>query len=428
MNLKKIIEYTPQAVRDYAWREAQMNSRYVGWLDFCDGELFIRVYAFRNTKSYGFQLREVIRENIEDLCNRDMYWTGCAGWKVVYKPERKRCSNWYGYNYYSIQEEDFGIWSYVERCGVYYTILNIEELYKGKYKYCGYQHGNLFEYLRAYEKDPQIEFFGKIGMKPSKSLVTKCERDKNFAHFLWQNKDDYYTPKALIYAYDHHVDCETAQKIISEKARSVHFKRNFYNELRGKKVDEVKIYRYCSTNKIQPWIYRDYLKAIDYLGLDFNDTKNLFPKDFRRMHDLRADEYASKKAREDAKEAKKLNKAFKEKNKEYKSLEFKKGKYCVLLPNGIADLKTEGKKLHHCVGKMGYDKKVVDGKSIIAFVRIVDEQTKPYVTVEYDIKRRKIVQCYGDHDSNPGIEVKKFADKWEEFVRKELKNAVCDSN
>ena len=91
-------------------------------------------------------------------------------------------------------------------------------------------------------------------------------------------------------------------------------------------------------------------------------------------------------------------------------------------------MKTEGKKLHHCVGKMGYDKKVVDGKSIIAFVRIVDEQTKPYVTVEYDIKRRKIVQCYGDHDSNPGIEVKKFTDKWEEFVRKELKNALCNTN
>ena len=116
MNLKEIREYIPQAVRDYAWKEAQMNSRYVGWLDVCDGELFVRAYAFRETKSYGFQIREVIRENIEDLCNRDMYWTGCAGWKVVYKPERKRCNNWYGYNYYSIQEEDFGIWSYVERC------------------------------------------------------------------------------------------------------------------------------------------------------------------------------------------------------------------------------------------------------------------------------------------------------------------------
>jgi hypothetical protein len=424
MNLKEIREYIPQAVRDYAWKEAQMNSRYVGWLDVCDGELFVRVYAFRETKSYGFQIREVIRENIEDLCNRDMYWTGCAGWKVVYKPERKQCNNWYGYNYYSIQEEDFGIWSYVERCGVYYTILNLEKLYEGKYKYCGYQHGNLFEYLRAYEKDPKIEFFGKIGMNPSKSLVKKCEKDKEFARFLWQNKDDYFTPKALIYAYDHHIDCKMAQEIVSEKARAIHFKRGFSHELRGKKVDEVKIYRYCETNRIEPWIYRDYLKAINYLGLDFNDTKNLFPKDFRRMHDLRADEYASKKARENAKEAKKLNEAFKEKNKEYKALEFKKGKYCVLLPNGIRDLKTEGSKLHHCVGKMGYDKKVVDGKSIIAFVRIVEEQTKPYVTVEYDIKRRKIVQCYGDHDSNPGEEVKKFTDKWEEYVRKNFERRL----
>ena len=112
------------------------------------------------------------------------------------------------------------MWAYEGKVGVHYTILNLDKLYEGKYKYCGYQNGNLFEYLRAYEKDPQIEFFGKIGIRPSKLLVSKCKKDKGFAHFLWQNKDDYFTPKALIYAYDHHIDCETAQEIISEKARN----------------------------------------------------------------------------------------------------------------------------------------------------------------------------------------------------------------
>ena len=95
MDLKKIIEYIPRDIKDFALKESVKNTKYVGWLDFCDGELFVRVYAFRNTKSYGFQLREVIRENIDDLIARDMYWTGCAGWKVVYKPERKSSSNWY---------------------------------------------------------------------------------------------------------------------------------------------------------------------------------------------------------------------------------------------------------------------------------------------------------------------------------------------
>ena len=49
MNLIKIPEYTPKEVIDFAWKEAMMNSKYVGWLDFCEGELFIRVYAFRET-------------------------------------------------------------------------------------------------------------------------------------------------------------------------------------------------------------------------------------------------------------------------------------------------------------------------------------------------------------------------------------------
>ena len=419
MNLKEIMEYTPKEVRDFAWKEAQMTTRYVGWLDFCEGELFIRVYAFRETKSYGFQLREVIRENIEDLVSRDMYFTGCGGWKVVYKPERKRSANWYGYTYYAYSEDDFGVWEY-NKVGVQYTIINLDRLYEGKYKYCGYQHGNLFEYLRAYEKNPQVEFFGKIGIRPSKLLVNKCKKDKGFAHFLWQNKDEYFTPKALIYAYDHHIDCQVAQEIISEKARAVHYATDFDIYIRGKNVDKLKIYRYCKKNNIQTWNYRDYLKAIDYLGLDFSDTKNLFPKDFKRMHDLRANEYASKKAKEDAKAKKELEAKFKAKNEELRFLESKQGTYWILLPNTIRDLKTEGNKLHHCVGKMGYDNKVVKGKSIIAFVREKEDPSKPFVTVEYDMERNRVVQCYGNHDSKPDEKVIKFVNKWADFVRKEL--------
>ena len=51
MDLKAIREYTPAQVFAYAQREAQMNNRYVGWLDVCEGEFFLRVYAFRETKS-----------------------------------------------------------------------------------------------------------------------------------------------------------------------------------------------------------------------------------------------------------------------------------------------------------------------------------------------------------------------------------------
>ena len=141
------------------------------------------------------------------------------------------------------------------------------------------------------------------------------------------------------------------------------------------------------------------------------------------MHDLRANEYASKLAKENKAKAKAMNEKFKAKNKEYKCLEFEKGKYCVVIPNCVNDLKKEGSKLHHCVGKMGYDNKVVTGQSIIAFVRIADDPIKPFVTVEYSLKANRVAQCYGDHDSKPAEEVRKFVDKWESFVRKELKKA-----
>ena len=70
---------------------------------------------------------------------------------------------------------------------------------------------------------------------------------------------------------------------------------------------------------------------------------------------------------------------------------------------------------------MGYDNKVANGKSIIAFVRKKDNPGIPFVTVEYDMEKNRVIQCYGDHDSRPEEKVIKFVNAWAEYVRKELK-------
>jgi NACalpha-BTF3-like transcription factor len=85
----------------------------------------------------------------------------------------------------------------------------------------------------------------------------------------------------------------------------------------------------------------------------------------------------------------------------------------------VADLINEGTKLQHCVGKMGYDKKVVDGVSLIAFVRKNGEIEKPFVTAEYRFDEKKLRQCYGIKDSKPSDEVLAFVNTWAENVRKE---------
>ena len=78
----------------------------------------------------------------------------------------------------------------------------------------------------------------------------------------------------------------------------------------------------------------------------------------------------------------------------------------------ISDLKREGEVLKHCVGRMGYDKKVIDGVSIIMFCRKNDNLDEPYVTVEYRLDRKALNQCYGYKDSKPDADVLDFVNEW----------------
>jgi hypothetical protein len=66
---------------------------------------------------------------------------------------------------------------------------------------------------------------------------------------------------------------------------------------------------------------------------------------------------------------------------------------------------------------MGYDKKVADGVSLIAFVRKNKELNKPFVTAEYRFDEKKLRQCYGESDSKPTQEVISFVDEWVEYLQ-----------
>lgn len=83
-----------------------------------------------------------------------------------------------------------------------------------------------------------------------------------------------------------------------------------------------------------------------------------------------------------------------------------------------ADLIVEGSALEHCVGqaRQGYDKKHASEKSVILFVRKIDEKSKPYVTVEYDPKGKRILQSYGYKNTKPEQPVQDFLAHWVKAV------------
>ena len=140
---------------------------------------------------------------------------------------------------------------------------------------------------------------------------------------------------------------------------------------------------------------------------------NLYPKNFQKAHDEKADEYIKLKDKQAREEAKKFNKLLKELRKQAKdddAMNLRVEGLFIRLPNKLNELKKEGETLHHCVGT--YTSKVVKGETTIFFIRREEEPDKPFYTMEW--KDNRIAQCRGFKNCDMTPEVKAFTKLFEE--------------
>ena len=191
---------------------------------------------------------------------------------------------------------------------------------------------------------------------------------------------------------------------------------------KGKDLE--RFFDYIAKQKANINSYCDYINACKYLGLDLTQGKNLLPHDFKRWHDIRTDEYATRKALEDEEKRKELCEKFAEIARKYTPLEHaKKSAFVCIIAKSPTDLIREGEVLHHCVGRMNYDQRFVREESLIFFIRSRQEPDTPLVTVEYAVKERKVLQCYGDHDSKPSDDILRYVNMiWLPHAKKTIKN------
>jgi hypothetical protein len=431
MDLEKLTEamHIPVAVYDYIYTNATHGGMcFCRYLQLYEGELIFRAFGYRKLKRKGVQIMEVERAVVgnEYAKRKNLYKTQMGGYHAVFEESQKSSSNWYGYTYYYFSPDDFEKWYTEKYAGFYAPVINLEFIYTlDEYKYCGYS-GNqeLKQYLDYYKKDHAVEYFGKAGLRYTVMLGKKAKKDRAFAKFIIENarKVNIYGYQITWCAYQNKCSFVQAEDIVCEKRRADAFFRGLNDA--GYKVDRVKLYSYAKT-MISKWnfeaMYRDYWNACIALGLDMNDTKNSMPFDFHRMHDIRIAEYASLKAKEDRKKAQAMNRKIKQTAKKYE-LDVNSRKYTVILPTKQSDFVREGKALHHCVGEMGYDKKMADGKIVIMFVRLKEDPTKSFVTVEYDLTKQKVVQEYGNHNKRPDKNTLAFIEKWEKKMREVQKS------
>ena len=427
MDLTRIkVKEIPTEVRDWCETHAHgTDVTYVAWLEYKRGEIIERIFATRKY-SKGLKIREVLRAATggkSRMIARDLIYRRMNGYVPVFDAKdvyERQC----GYGIKVFSKEEFGDWCYVARhIGFSYGYINPELLYTiPEFKYCGYSGGYVIPYINAYRKDKSIEFFGKMGLSLSPVLIKKAKIDGKFRRFLWDNHRgiQQYGVEAAMYAYKHGCSLDEARRICICKHQLDRLVAERVPEIRGTKLNRQKVLEYIDTNNINYASYSDYLRCCIRLNLDMTDTKVLFPNDFQRMHDLRSAEYASEEAKKDRQTREQLYKDFYAKAQEYKALECSNELYAIVCPMDISELIREGEQLSHCVGRMGYDKKVVDGKSIVMFVRRVNSIDTPYVTIEYRIDRKTLAQCYGYADTKPADDVIAFAQAWADSLQERI--------
>lgn len=299
-----------------------------------------------------------------------------------------------------------------------------------------YPYTDVLKYLRTYAQYPQAEYFIKIGLQhlaTNKTLLRKAGKDKNFRKWLIRNvrqlrneygTSPYFSAQAIWLAYKQNLPLLESLKIhlaCKELLNDYTYKNTICNVI--PKNEAITFLRYMEKQNTNISSYADYLRACQYLDLDMSLPKNRYPHDFKRWHNIRIDEYRTAKALKDAEERKEMYAKFGEIAEKYLPLQkADKGAFIVIIARSPQDLIREGDYLHHCVGRMNYDQRFIREESLIFFVRNAAEPNTPFVTVEYSLKSKKVLQCYGERDHTPNDTVLQFVNKkWLPFANRQLK-------
>lgn len=154
-------------------------------------------------------------------------------------------------------------------------------------------------------------------------------------------------------------------------------------------------------------LLNDYLNTFvkdDFSGLSRKTKiKTLLPANIEVAHDYRTQ---LKRYRCDTNAFQKICKTYTD------QYSFFNKDFTIVIPKSYEDLVNEGVTLHHCVAS--YATKVINGLSVIVFIRRNDSIDIPFYTIE--LRGGAVVQCKGDHNTFPTKEVEEFVKEYTEFL------------
>lgn len=152
--------------------------------------------------------------------------------------------------------------------------------------------------------------------------------------------------------------------------------------------------------------YHDYLCMCKELQYDVKNSFILFPRELKAAHDSVAKTLKDKRT---AEHEKAIACSFDEWQKRY---QYQSKELMMIPPHSAKEIVDEGAALHHCVRL--YVKNVAEKKSVILFVRSVDEPDKSLCTVE--VKDGQVTQARGFDNEEPPAQITAFIEQWKQRV------------
>lgn len=172
----------------------------------------------------------------------------------------------------------------------------------------------------------------------------------------------------------------------------------------GYKIKDLKAYieRASEYQALSPHdtlqLLEDYVKMSKDMGVGYIK----YPKSLRKVHDVRQRDYRVVISEEQTE-------MFKKRYEEKQYLVYGDKNFKIVLPKEPVDVTIEGQELGHCVAS--YVSRIVNGLSLIVFLRKAGEEDKPYITIELS-DFNKVVQVEGKNRRKPNKEEKEFIRKW----------------
>ena len=358
-------------------------------------------------------------------------------------PKNKSYKKWYGYsnkavNFCGRYWHDTVFLPY-ECC---YTLTTMVEQVYGSInhinikEYIGIRpYINAFNVIYKIKKMPELEYLYKLGLYnlleeiPLTYNINKGA--KNFSEALgvypeyisiFKKVDIKFKEIQVLKRLNYVVDSETILKArvlgIFNIIDNYQNNRNINKLLSVCKLKKLVNYaekQSIDSNKFR--IYLDYICMCDDLNIDINNKTILYPKDYKEAHDKLTTKIKLAQAQVDKSKSKKLSQLVIDKKLD----SFCENGLCIVVPITHEDLIKEGEALCHCVGSNRYWLNHKEQKSMIFFIRKINEPDVPYVTMEINMQNLYIVQIYEAHDNPPEEFVKNFGNSFCAYLKKQLK-------